>query len=258
MLSRFTQKPSAPPSPGDAASSATAVDVASDKSWWSSMMDNQLFGAGVGVAGLGVGVAIMRRAVMSGILFAQRNLTTSLEIPSKDRSYPWVLQWINKVTKGRTQHLGVETRLSMQGNGSHTTSFEFVPSPGRHFFWYKRHLIQVQREREKSMVDINNGTPWETLTLTVVGRKTDIFSQLLSDAKTEALSREDGKTVIYSPMMTDWRPFGQPRRRRPLQSVILDAGIAEKLEADLKEFHASGKWYVDLGTFRSARTHTDA
>ena len=43
-------------------------------------------------------------------------------------------------------------------------------------------------------------------------------------------------TTIYSNWGTEWRPFGAPRRRRPLSSVVLDDGIAEHIVADVNEF----------------------
>jgi hypothetical protein len=76
-------------------------------------------------------------------LMVQRKMTVSLEIPSKDRSYHWVLQWINAHSSHRTQHLGLETKFKQHDNGSVTTSFDYVPSPGRHFIRYKRNWIQV-------------------------------------------------------------------------------------------------------------------
>jgi chaperone BCS1 len=55
---------------------------------------------GVGVAGLGMGVALMRKSALSGLMLAERYLTVTMEVPSKDRSYHWVcdgrvVEWCN-------------------------------------------------------------------------------------------------------------------------------------------------------------------
>jgi hypothetical protein len=50
------------------------------------------------------------------------------------------------------------------------------------------------------------------------------------------LHKEDGKTIVYTSWGTEWRPFGRPRRKRPLGSVILDDGIAEHIVKDVKTF----------------------
>jgi chaperone BCS1 len=197
-------------------------------------------------------MALVRRSLLSGMLFAQRHLTVSLEIPSKDRSYQWVLQWISRQGKARAQrmpqHLGIETTFKQNQTSGHvSTHFDFVPSPGRHFLWYGRNFIQVVREREKSMIDLNSGTPWETVTLTTLGRSRAVFEQLLRQARDEALQKEEGRTVIYTSMGPEWRQFGRPRKRRPLHSVILDADISKRIKHDIEDFTRTAAWYVDRG-----------
>src|SRR5438105_608650 len=44
-------------------------------------------------------------------------------------------------------------------------------------------LIQVQRDREKNMIDMHSGSPWETVTLTSLGRDKSIFESILKDAR---------------------------------------------------------------------------
>lgn len=62
-----------------------------------------------------------------------------------------------------------------------------------------------------------------------------------------ALKQEEGRTVMYTAMGAEWRPFGFPRRRRPLSSVVLEEGVAERIVDDVKEFIGNPKWYTDRG-----------
>ncbi|KAL4719630.1 hypothetical protein ACJJTC_008997 [Scirpophaga incertulas] len=39
------------------------------------------------------------------------------------------------------------------------------------------------------------------------------------EARTMALKQHEGMTVMYTAMGSEWRPFGHPRRRRPLHSI---------------------------------------
>ena len=39
-------------------------------------------------------MTIVRRSVTLGSTFAQRRMLVTLEIPSKDRAYPWFLEWM--------------------------------------------------------------------------------------------------------------------------------------------------------------------
>ena len=92
-----------------------------------------------------------------------------------------------------------------------------------------------------------SGIPWETVTLTTLSRDRGIFPQLLADARDMAMKGNEGKLVIHTPWSIEWRPFGQPRRKRPLRSVVLGEGVAEKIEDDVKAFLRRRQWYADRG-----------
>ncbi|XP_037395266.1 mitochondrial chaperone BCS1 isoform X2 [Pygocentrus nattereri] len=97
------------------------------------------------------------------------------------------------------------------------------------------------------MVDLHTGTPWESVTFTALGRDRQIFFNILQEARELALKQEEGRTVMYTALGAEWRPFGFPRRRRPLSSVVLDHGVAERIVDDVKEFINNPKWYTDRG-----------
>lgn len=103
-----------------------------------------------------------------------------LEVSSKDKSYQWLLQWIS-TNASHTKHLSAETTFQQLENGSIRTKFDFVPSPGVHFFRYGSTWIRVERNREKQMVNFQTGTPWETVTLTTVGRRRDVYFNILDE-----------------------------------------------------------------------------
>ena len=212
----------------------------------SSLQTNPYFGAGFGLVGVGAGVAFLRKASQFGMILFRRHCMMTLEVPSKDKSYHWLLQWIT--THGtRTQHLSVETTFSQNETGKISTQFDFIPSPGSHFFSYKNTWIRVERSREKQMVDLTTGTPWETVTLTAFGRNRALFFGILDEARKMALSKQEGKTVMYSAMGSEWRQFGYPRKKRPISSVILDRNISEKILDDVIEFTTNPSWYMDRG-----------
>lgn len=67
-------------------------------------------------------------------------------------------------------------------------------------------------------------------------------------ARQMALKKHEGKTIMYTAMGSEWRQFGHPRKRRPIESVVLDTGVAERILHDVKEFIANPGWYSDRGT----------
>lgn len=211
-----------------------------------SLKDNPYFGAGFGLVGVGTAVALFRKGSMQAMVLFRRYYMTTLEVPSRDKSYQWLLQWINSQGR-RTQHLSVETTFHQAEQGKINTQFDFVPSPGVHYFVYRNTWIRVERNREKQMVDLHTGVPWESVTLTAIGRKQKLYTDILEEARWLALQKQEGKTVMYTAMGSEWRQFGYPRRRRLLSSVVLDRGISEMIVDDVKDFINNPKWYVERG-----------
>ena len=83
--------------------------------------------------------------------------------------------------------------------------------------------------------------------LSSFGRDVTVFDALLEEAKDINTKQEEGSTVIYTCWGTEWRPFGHPRRKRRLDSVVLDDGIMENIVTDLDEWRSSAAWYHDRG-----------
>ncbi|KAJ3158273.1 hypothetical protein HDU86_002982 [Geranomyces michiganensis] len=210
--------------------------------------NNPYFSAGFGLIGVTAGLAILKQGAVHGVTFARRRLLVTLEIPSKDTSYAWFLQWMSAQGARRNAHqLAVETSFVRRDNGSVQSNFSLVPGPGRHYIRYDGAWFQVERQRERNMIDLKSGTPWETITLTTLSRDRKLFAKMLEAAKGAALAKEEGKTVVYTSYGPEWRPFGNPRKRRPVASVVLSGGIAEDIVADVRAFLTGGKWYHDRG-----------
>ena len=186
----------------------------------------------------------------------------------------------------KSHELSVETLYKKHDNGSSEAIFSLIPGPGTHYFNYKGAWIQVsrpflscnlshplsdvkltplplarlppqlKRTRSGSQLSLTTGVPWETLTLTTLSRDRALFSELLSEARTLAQKHEEGKTVVYTRQGFEWRPFGKPRKKREIGSVVLDQGVGEEVERDLKTFMGREKWYADRGMFPGLQTCT--
>lgn len=144
----------------------------------SSLQDNPYFGAGFGLVGMGAGLALLRKATQFAMIAFRRNAMVTLEVSSRDKSYQWLLQWITRHAS-HTKHLSVETTFQQLGNGSVKTKFDFVPSPGVHFFRFGRTWIKAERNREKQAVSFETGSPWETVTLTSLGTDRSVYFKIL-------------------------------------------------------------------------------
>ena len=203
-------------------------------------------------------------------------MLVDVEINVKDESYPWFLHWmtlhqrsqlvpqprtIHDTTKKRygafesllqrftprMRHLSIQTEKITQPNGAMHTRFSLLPGPGKHVLRYNGAFILVNRTREAKSRDLTTGQPWETITLTTLYAHRHIFQDLFAEAHALAAKSNEGKTVIYNAWSTEWKPFGEPRRKRPLESVILDEGVKEGIVGDVQDFILSADWYYDRG-----------
>lgn len=237
------------PAAAEAVPEVTAVsDATSNEGFLQSIMSsNPYFTAGFGLMGLGAVLAVGRQALVRASSLAYRQLLVDLEITSKDKSYDWFLEWMSRHPARSSRNFSVETNYVEHDNGSITATFDLVPGPGRHLLKYSGAYIMVKRERSGRLMDLRMGSPFETITLTTLYRDRQIFSKMLREAQSRAQTKQQGKTVLYTSYGPEWRPFGLPRRKRSIESVVLADGVKEGLLDDMTSFLKSAQWYTDRG-----------
>lgn len=252
-LDDLSQSASSPISNGNISGSSrdseeeNGTKGAFDNIWEEAVTKNPYFAAGGGLMLLGTGLAILRSGAKNVSSLLYRQLLIDLEIPSKDKSYLWFLEWMAQYKHRSLRNLSVETDYIQHDNGSVTTKFSLVPGPGNHIIKYNGAWFYIKRERSSKMVDMTNGTPFETVKMTTLYRDRNLFFEMLEEAKKLALKSQEGKTVIFTSWGPEWRPFGKPRKKRLLDSVILDEDIKEDIVEDVTDFLKSGNWYFERG-----------
>lgn len=99
-----------------------------------SLSQNPYFGAGFGLFGVGAAAAVLRKGLQASVVLFRRQCMITLEVPCRDKSYQWLLQWITQKGAKQTQHLSVETSFLQKDTGQIKTKYDFIPSVGQHFF----------------------------------------------------------------------------------------------------------------------------
>lgn len=166
--------------------------------------------------------------------------------PLNDLERSFSQRLLRRFTPG-LHHLSIKTDKIEHTNGSVQTQFSLIPGPGKHILRFRNTFLMVDRVRETKSMDITQGRPWETITLTTLYSKRHIFEDLFKEAHLLAQQSTEGKTIVYTTRGPTWEKFGEPRRKRPLESVVLDQGVKERVLGDVKDFLGSAKWYYDRG-----------
>ncbi|KAL4870938.1 hypothetical protein BDV12DRAFT_40693 [Aspergillus spectabilis] len=251
-----------------------ATQPTGDGGLLSQLTSNPFFTAGFGLAGLGVGARLAQKGLRHGADMIRRRMLVEVEITHKDDSYPWFLNWmriyqqsqlyaaqsaefgasrsgfidslLRKLTPAM-RHYSMETKTTTHSNGAINTQFTMVPGLGRHVLRYNNAFIFVHRQRESRAQEQKTGRPWETVTLTTLYSQRHVFQDLFTEAHAYVEKIHEGKTSILRPDSTTWERLGEPRRKRPLNSVILDKGVKERIVDDVKDFLSSEQWYYNRG-----------
>lgn len=152
---------------------------------------------------------------------------------------------IRRFTPG-LHHLEIRTASITAPSGSKQTHFSFVPGHGKHLLRFNNAFIAVNRERVGKSFD-NHGQPFETITLTTLYAYRHIFEQIFQEAHELSLRSIEGKTIVYTLRNMSWMPMGEPKRKRPFESVVLEEGLANNICSDVQEFLHARTWYLDRG-----------
>ncbi|KAH7726394.1 mitochondrial chaperone BCS1 [Aphelenchoides avenae] len=193
-------------------------------------------------------MSVGKRAAIVGNALFRRRFVTSLQLNNEDAAYPWVLEYINRHSRNKARNISVSSRIRQSESGRISSTFNLLPGHGTHFFTYNYRWVQVERQREKQTIQRDGiRTPLETVTLTTIGVGPAFWKTFLELAAKEALAKVETGLVVYNAVGPEWRRFGNARRKRPLDSVILDTGVSESIVKDVTEFLGSGKWYAERG-----------
>jgi len=171
-----------------------------------------------------------------------------VHVDSRSELFDQILAWLNE-----HRYAQVCRRLSAR---LHTDSHErkriqFTPGPGWHWFWHDGRVLWLERDTEKAPSTgrgiFAGSDQRESLTLRTLGRGSEPLRRLLADIQRHHDARYKDRIRIHAVDGCDgWNLIARVHKR-PLRSVILAAGQAEDILADIQQFRASEQWYAERG-----------
>lgn len=154
--------------------------------------------------------------------------------------------YLMRKIKPRVHHLAVQTVASDKPEESRFAHFSLVPGPGKHLIRFRNAFVLINRERQRTM-DLQAGGMFETVKMTTLYSHRHIFEAILAEAHRLTVLAHENKTMIFIPRSMDWEPFGEPKLLRPMESVVLEPKVKDRVVHDIAHFLQSKEWYLTTG-----------
>lgn len=209
--------------------------------------DNGFVAGGMVLMMLGSALTLAYRVIPLLVRTVVRRFTVSLEVRNRE-VFGWIGDWLaSAVDSTNYRRLSVELlQVSRDGDAEPQDILVFAPGLGRHVVRHRGRWLVVEREREEQAAG-GAPRPLETYTIRAAGADPGILKEFVREAGELHEQRRRGRTAVYCLDRYDgWRNLDL-QERRPLAAVVLKAGLAERVQADLEAFLASGSWYRDMG-----------
>lgn len=183
--------------------------------------------------------------------FAQktRNFVVNTDLYSRNGQ-----TWREEDSDDEDDCIGGDTPDGTGPGQKHT--LHYTPSMGQHWFWYKRHLLRFERCEGKSNGAIRTGVEAEELRISCFGRDPHILKELLREARSLYIQKDERKTIIYR-ATTSVSSYGadsywtrcMSRPNRPFSTVILPEKTKDELIADAGDYldARTRRWYANRG-----------
>ncbi|KAF8431981.1 P-loop containing nucleoside triphosphate hydrolase protein [Terfezia claveryi] len=210
--------------------------------------------------------------------FLYDNCISSATIHSSDQAYLYIMKWLAThrvstdcrkfcVTSRKNPNSARVKRFSMYSNYHGRAGqdddeeddeeddlgpmLKYNPAPGLSYFWYRRHLVIMQRVPEHHGY-INNDTPDETMVLMTIGRSPNLLRSLLAEARAHYLQSESRKTTVYTVNSSNFQKSwdnGRSRASRDISTVIMEDKDKDLILRDTRDYlnPVTARWYAARG-----------
>lgn len=146
-----------------------------------------------------------------------------------------------------------DSNNALSGNGK--KSLAYTPTFGSHYFFYKHRLCIFRRDRGRGQdLGIMSVSEKEEITISCFGRNPNVLKELLLEARSQFIKRDERKTLIYrgTTRPGSSEPVWQramARESRPFSTVILNEKKKQDLIEDVTDYlnPATRRWYANRG-----------
>jgi chaperone BCS1 len=186
------------------------------------------------------------KAVESTLLITFRvNGQMRFESHETCRLYFALLKILKQHMKSDFANRSVEVEEKKLPNGKESYEFNCIPGYGVQYLRYNGCMFRIERRQQPEV--ICHKVPFEFLKITTLFWNKKVLDKLLVEAKESQRSHDEDRTSFFCNACDYWQSFGVPKKKRSLETVILDEGVKDKLLKDVNDFLATEEWYLDRG-----------
>ncbi|OQV12975.1 putative mitochondrial chaperone BCS1-B [Hypsibius exemplaris] len=207
---------------------------------------NFALGTGVGIVGLGAALSFIQRTWAQLRAMYVERFSLSMKIGPQDNSYQDVVDWVNERQLKKARHISLNTGTKQTPSGKWESVYDYIPEIDTYKFKFKGRNYEISQESKSSDKDQLSVRGPPSLLLSSTGTNLGIFRDVLQEIKKDKKIRNEGMTTIYSACNGYWEA-GRTKRKRPLESVILEDGVPEVIMSDVQDFIDSAEWYAEFG-----------
>jgi mitochondrial chaperone BCS1 len=212
-----------------------------------SQLNNQMVGGAIALGLVGVVAASLRK--LPGTLWSQikRAVVVTATLDSRNDLFSAFMVWLHdqRFSQRSRMFTAVQAPPAVAEDevaDADVPRLQYSPAPGLHLFWFKGHLMWMQREIAVNLQVV------ETVHLGALFGTRRLMQELLESAARHASELRAHRMTLYTVDRygDDWR-MADSKPRRSLDSVVLDAGVAKRLRDDIHDFFARRDWYAQMG-----------
>ncbi|CAG9953437.1 unnamed protein product [Clonostachys rosea f. rosea IK726] len=160
------------------------------------------------------------------------HFTSTLRIKRRDETYDMIQAWVSAHgLDDAARSIRAKVNTKRRTHDARTKKpLQYGPWEGAFYFWYGRYLLSYKT----TQVDVGFHKE-EQISITCVGRSSQILKCLMEDCRREYLDGLKNKTTIYSHRENHWKKE-KAVDARPLTTVILDEEQKGQLINDINKF----------------------
>jgi len=210
-------------------------------------LSNQVVAGAIALGLVGVVAASLRG--VPGALWSQfkRAIVVTATLDSRNDLFAAFVAWLNDQRFGQRSRWFTVVQAPPavaedEAEADDTPRLQYSPAPGFHLFWYRGHLMWMQREIAMNLQVV------ETIRLGAFFARRRLMEELLEGVARHAGARRANRLTLYTVDRwgDEWR-LADSKPRRALDSVVLDEGVARLLHDDIHEFFGRREWYAQMG-----------